>query len=189
MRLGVALRGLVAGLLVLALADCAEAASFEQTDVTDTNGRIGMSFSVVLDADPAVVQHHLTDYDRLYQLSDLIVESETLAADWGSGPRVRIVLRACVLFFCQTMRRVMTVQRTDSSAILRLADPAESDFSYANEIWRVHPHGRGTRLTYEAEFEPNFFVPPLIGPWLIKLQLRAALEEVVINLERLAVRD
>lgn len=166
---------------------CAAAlgASFERAEVTHEAGRYRLRFVVDIAAATPAVRALLTDYDHLDRLSAHIVESRRLTA---GGSRVRIVLEACVLVFCKTVRRVMAVETRANGDILTLADPAESDFRHAREIWQVNPQGRGTRLVYEAEFEPSFFVPPLIGPWLIKSRLRGALEEIATRLEELAAR-
>lgn len=48
---------------------------------------------------------------------------------------------------------------------------------------RVSPEGEGTRIEYHLEFIPNYWVPPLIGPALIRresrLQFEAIIEEMV----------
>jgi hypothetical protein len=80
----------------------------------------------------------------------------------------------------------MGVETRGNGDILTLADPAASDFRHARELWQLQPHAGGTRLTYQAEFEPAFFVPPLIGPWLIKARLRSELEDIAARLEQLA---
>jgi hypothetical protein len=173
---------------LLAALCCATAggASFERAEVTYQAGRYQLRFLVDLAAATPAVRALLTDYDHLDRLSAHIIESRRLAAGEDQA-RVRIVLEACVFVFCKTVRRVMAVETRANGDILTLADPAESDFRHAREIWQVSPQGRGTRLTYEAEFEPSFFIPPLIGPWLVKSRLREALEEIAARLEDLAV--
>lgn len=175
-------------LAVLGLAAAAGAAAgaqFEHTEVSHDGDRYRMRVAVVLAAEAGAVRRHLTDYDHLDRLSELIVDSRRLVGP-DDTPRVRIVLQACVLIFCKSVRRVMAVETGASGDILTLADPNQSDFSYARETWQVQAQGRATRLTYEAEFEPSFYVPPLIGPWLIKSRLGGALEEIAERLEQLA---
>ena len=176
-----------AALLAAVCCAAASGANFERAEVTHETGRYQLRFVVDLSAATAAVRALLTDYDHLDRLSAHIVESRRLTAGDG-GARVRIVLEACVFVFCKTVRRVMAVETRANGDILTLADPAESDFRHAREIWQVNPQDRGTRLVYEAEFEPSFFVPPLIGPWLIKSRLRGALEEIATRLEDLAAQ-
>ncbi len=173
-------------LLCAACATAALAARFERAAVRHEAGRYRLDFVVDLAAPTTPVRALLTDYDHLERLSAHIVESRRLPAVAGSEPQVRIVLRACVLIFCRTVRRVMAVERRANGDILTLADPAASDFTHARELWQLQPHAGGTRLTYQAEFAPAFFVPPLIGPWLIKARLHQELEDIAARLERLA---
>ena len=41
-------------------------------------------------------------------------------------------------------------------------------------------------MRFRSEIEPAFWVPPLIGPWLIQRALQAETLKSVANLERLA---
>ena len=45
--------------------------------------------------------------------------------------------------------------------------------------WRIEKLGEGTRVTYDAELMPNFWVPPLIGPHIVRRNVRNQLEGVV----------
>ena len=53
---------------------------------------------------------------------------------------------------------------------------------------RVSLEGEGTRLEYHLEFIPDFWVPPFIGPALIRresrLQFEAIIDEMVRRRER-----
>ena len=66
------------------------------------------------------------------------------------------------------------------------ADPRFSDFHEVSERWRIRPEGAQTRMEYNATLVPKFFVPPLIGPWVIKLRIRDSLLSGAETLETLA---
>ena len=44
----------------------------------------------------------------------------------------------------------------------------------------------GSRLIFFAALTPDFWVPPLIGPYIIKKKMREEAVETVLGLERLA---
>ncbi|MEA2079826.1 MAG: hypothetical protein U9P00_08215, partial [Pseudomonadota bacterium] len=44
----------------------------------------------------------------------------------------------------------------------------------------------GTRILMRSELAPDFWIPPLLGPWLIKRELRAEALQTMHNLERVA---
>ena len=46
--------------------------------------------------------------------------------------------------------------------------------------------GDGTKMTYKLEMEPDFFVPPVIGPWYLKRTLSQGGLRAVTRIERLA---
>ena len=52
--------------------------------------------------------------------------------------------------------------------------------------WQFWTEPTATRMRFSSEIEPSFWVPPLIGPWLIRHALYAEALRSVINLERLA---
>jgi hypothetical protein len=173
-------------LALLAVAPAAaRAAEIVHTDVTHEDGRYRVRFEVRLEAEAARVMRHLTDYAHLTHLSDSIVESRVLDED-SETKRVHIALRACVLFVCRTVRRTVDVEALPDGNRLTLTDPAGGDFHYSVERWQVLPEGGGTRLRYTAEAEPSFFVPPLIGPWLVKGVIRRELATTAARLEELA---
>jgi hypothetical protein len=64
--------------------------------------------------------------------------------------------------------------------------PEQSDFRVAAERWRILPEGTGTRFLYRAEIEPAFFVPPIIGPLVMRRVLARELRESAVRFEQLA---
>lgn len=161
------------------------AAEFIETEVTHADGRYRLRFEVRLDADPGQVRRRLTDYDHLDRLSDLIVASRRLPDGAGGAVRVHQRLRACVLFLCRSVQRVLEVETSDNGDILTRTDPSASDFEHGEETWQIRAEGRGARLHYRASLTPGFFIPPLIGPWLLKSRLREELETITHRLETL----
>ena len=66
-------------------------------------------------------------------------------------------------------------------------DPETSDFRYSWERWQFTPEEGGTVLMrYQFEMEPGFWVPPVIGPFMIRRTLREGGIEAVDRIERIA---
>jgi hypothetical protein len=173
--------------LALALADAPlPAAEFLETEVTHTDGRYRLRFEVRLAAEPAQVRRRLTDYDHLDRLSRVIVASRRLPDGADGAARVHQAMRACVLFLCRTVQRVLEVETADNGDILTRTDPGASDFEHGEETWQILAEDNGTRLRYRASQTPRFFIPPFIGPWLLKSRLRDELDTVA---QRLEARD
>ena len=65
--------------------------------------------------------------------------------------------------------------------------PEQSNFKYSTSEWLLEPHEGGTKMTYRLEMEPDFFVPPIIGPWYLKRVLSTGGVRAVNRIERLAL--
>lgn len=173
------------GLLASALAlQSVQAADVRHLDVVHDRGTYTVSFDVLIDADPGRVRRLLTDYNHLDRLSDTISESRVLAIN-AAATRVKVVTHACVLFLCKTVTRVEDAHVRGDDIETR-GVPEQSDFAYARERWRVTRQDAGARVEYQAIFVPSFYVPPFVGPLLIKAAMRDELNTAARRLEALA---
>lgn len=177
-------------LLALGLwAPAVVAGSIERLETAHANGRYTVSFEVVLDAPRDKVWRIMTDYERLPRVSKIITESRVLERQDANRHRVGVTLEACVLFFCKTVKRVVEIAAKPSTDITVTEDPASPHFRSAVERWRVAAEGAATRLNYTAEVVPNFFIPPLIGPPVVKYFLRREIRLTAFEVEALAKHE
>ena len=183
MRAG--LRAAACALWTLAAVAPARAATILETQVSHSDNVYRIRFAVLIDAPVARVRAVMTDFAQLTKLTDTLIESEVISRSAGKQ-RIRVVFRTCVLFFCKQMRKTEDVETLSDGDIVTVAVPEESDFHRAEARWRLAGDGASTRVEYDAEMEPRFFVPPLIGPALVKSKIRRELIATVANLERLA---
>ena len=65
--------------------------------------------------------------------------------------------------------------------------PKLSDFQHGYARVNIWQEPTGTRVLIRSEVRPDFWIPPIIGPWLIKRKLRSEALETVQNLERVAL--
>ena len=79
--------------------------------------------------------------------------------------------RGCILFFCKSLVRQGYVEREHNVVLRAFADPDRSDFKFSNETWQFSEKDGGTSVVYSLEMQPGFWVPPGIGPYLIKRKL------------------
>jgi hypothetical protein len=171
------------GLLASAFAS---AADIERLEATHTDHRYTLSFEVVLAAERDKVWQIMTDYENLPRLSKTIGESHILKTEHSPEHRVSITFHACILIFCKTMKKVVDIEARPQDDIVVTGVPALSDFSYSVEHWEVSAEGAKTRLRYSAEMVPDFFIPPLIGPWVVKSFLQREIRGIAIKVEELA---
>ena len=164
-------RLLKALLLLGAIMPSAQAAELVRIDVTRDAGTFNFSAEFVTDAQPEFVLGRLTDYPNFKQLNPAIMESVMLKQLDSSSAQVRIVIRSCVLIFCSdvTQVQIFTAGRRELQAVIL---PEQSDFRSGRVHWRFKPEGAGTKVSLDAQLEPDFWIPPIIGLFLIKRYLK-----------------
>ena len=69
------------------------------------------------------------------------------------------------------MTQVQDVKQHAGGMIEAVTVPALSDFRRGIYRWQLRGENAATRMRFTAVLEPDFWVPPLIGPWMIKRKL------------------
>ena len=179
---------LLAAVLLSFGAPCSEAAKIVEVQVEQDSGAYHIYFEILIEAPKDRVYEILSDYDSLDELSPGIVKSEMLSGEAGDEAKIDLTLRPCVWKLCRKMRKVSQVSINAYGAIVYTTIPSESDFKRGRErviIKETKTTGQ-TRVTYNASLAPDFFVPPLIGSWLIKRYVRQNLSVSMERVEMLA---
>jgi len=157
-----------------------------EATVTSEDKRYFISIDVVINADAQRVYKILTDYNNLTNISESITESNLIYSLSDNDHRVKVTTEACVTFFCKTIVQVQDVEQLPGMIIISTTVPEKSDVDYAHARWKVTNEDGLTRINFNADLKPSFWVPPLIGPPLIERTLRNEAIEVIEGLERLA---
>ncbi len=139
-----------------------------------------------IDAPQAAVRRIVTDYPNLSRLNPAIRSSKVLAAYGPGSSRVRTVTHACVLFFCKDIVQVQDVKVMPDGEVVATTVPALSDFKSAVARWRLSRQDDATVMDFSARFVPAFWVPPVIGPWLIRHKLSDEMAQTAQRIEQLA---
>ncbi|MGH8280561.1 MAG: hypothetical protein ACRERZ_00065, partial [Gammaproteobacteria bacterium] len=92
----------------------------------------------------------------------------------------------CVVIFCQTVKQLQRFTELDPEDIVAVTLPDGSNVKQGTSSWHLQAEGSGTRLHWQANIEPDFWVPPFIGPRAIERQLRNQALESMQAMERLA---
>lgn len=176
------LRSLVAVVLLAGVPPAAGAAEIVSAGVERTGERYEVDFAVILEGDRERVWEIITDYVRFAAVSPTVASSRVVSGRPGGDARVEVVLRPCVLvIFCKTIKKTSDAD-IDSEAfrLEYVAVPGLSDFHAARETITLHDETRNdsprVRFVYAAVLEPKFFVPPFVGPWLIRRAITQDLE-------------
>ncbi len=128
----------------------------------------------------------LTDFPNLNRINDSIQHSEVLEINSPQHHCVRTEAKVCVAMLCKTIVQVQDVSALPDGNLLATIRATRSDFSYGVARWEFWKDGVMTHMRFRSEIQPAFWVPPLIGPWLIRHALHDEALKSVTNLERLA---
>lgn len=150
------------------------------------DNRYSMKSEAWFDASVDELYRVLTDYELFRKFTSAIVESSNIEPDEQGRPRFYTRMEGCLLFWCQSFTRNGYLLLTPSYEVVAITDPEESDFKFSQEHWRLEQDGDGTRMIYSFEMEPAFWVPPLVGPYVIKRTLKRGGADAIDRIEALA---
>lgn len=154
----------------------ATAATLERVEFEQTEQHYVASMWIRLDVPAAEAFAVMTDFDALPRLNPSIIEAEMVADN-----RLRTVVSMCVLFFCKRVQQVQVVTMPGELRLTMRILPEQSDLKFGTASWHFVPLGpKQSRIVFRAEIAPDFWVPPLIGPWLIENKIT---EETLITSE------
>ena len=175
------LRGLCVSLLLFPYA--LSAGDILDSKVTHDGVVYRLSITARVDAPLAIVYQSMTDFTNLSALNPAIEESQVLASEDPRRQRVRSVIRVCILVFCKRVEQVQDVNLIDSRTLEATMVPGAGDFRGGLARWEFTPDGDGTVLHFTEVFEPDFWVPPVIGSWLIEKKLVNEVAETAMYIE------
>jgi len=142
-----------------------------------------LSITARVEAPLAVVYRSITDFSNLAAINPDIEESEVLESQGADRQRVRSVVRVCILVFCKRVEQVQDIILVDSRTVVATMVPGAGDFRAGLARWELTAVGTTTDLHFTETFEPDFWVPPLIGPWLIEKKLVREVAETTLYIE------
>jgi hypothetical protein len=162
------------------------AASIRTLEVDYEDGVYSLESNTWLDAPREAIFNVLTDYERFGRISSTYKEYGFLEPDADGVPIVHTRMEGCVLFFCVSITRVERMITMIPRFIRTDTLPEKSDFRSSVSEWTLEPEAGGTSMTYSLVMEPDFWVPPLIGPWVLKRRLSRGGTGAINRIERIA---
>jgi ribosome-associated toxin RatA of RatAB toxin-antitoxin module len=172
---------------LISLSGIACSAELRDVVVEREDNHYELRSEALFDVSPESLYDVLSNYDLFTKFTSAIVESRNVEADEEGRPRFYSRMEGCVMLWCKSFIRNGHLLLKPKTEIIAISNPDESDFTLSKERWELVPEGEGTVLIYEFEMEPDFWVPPVIGPYLIMRALRAGAERAINRIEALAV--
>lgn len=176
----------VVAFLLLYIA-AANAAELREIFVEKVGDRYHLSSTTYFEASQSQLYKALTDFEKYPLFSSAFVEGENREPDEKGRPGFYTKMEGCALLFCKTYIRAGYLELQAEFDIIAITDPEQSNFAYGLERWQLIPEGEGTIMIYDFEMEPGFWVPPLIGPYVIKRALKASGGNAVGRIEAVAL--
>jgi len=168
----------------------AHAAQVRDVNVARQGEEFVITMRLVMDAPAPAVFRALQDYAALARYNPDLRAVRVEAT--GAPDRVRLftTIHTCVLVFCKTMHQeqIMTATASADGGVLT-ADLVRGDFRRGQGRWTVGPcptPRRATCMDIRIELVPAFWVPPLIGPWVIRRKMDEEARRTSAGLERTA---
>lgn len=168
---------------LLCLADSVPAAELLEFEFSRDQRRYTVRSEAYIDVPPEGVYAVLTDYEHLHRLSSLVTESRELRPTADGERRVYTLNEGCVAFFCRSVEKIERLVATPHSQIETTVIAAQSDLGFGVSRWQLRPEGRGTRLVYNTETQVGFWVPPVIGNYLLSRWLKKGANNALARIE------
>jgi hypothetical protein len=178
------MRALILMLVVLPV--FASAATLREVTVDHVDGTYVMRSEAWFDVRIEKIFALLLDWDQSTKFSSVIVESRNLAPAPDGRGRFYSRNRGCLWFFCKSFERYGFVEHEPFKFIVATIDPEKSDFEVSDERWEFHEEADGTVVIYAFRMKPKFFIPPLIGPAILKSKLKNGGVNAIDRIEALA---
>jgi hypothetical protein len=162
------------------------AAEVYVADASSEGPRYRVNIEALVSAPEPDVRSLLTDYAHLGRINPAIKISEILLQRKSGDLRVRTVTDVCVWFYCKRIHQVQDVTQDADGSVSAVVIPEQSDFRYGVAHLALKQEANGTRVLIRGELEPDFWIPPLIGRWMIRDKLIEEALVIIENLERVA---
>ena len=175
-----------AAMILLLSARPAFASEVISLQVTNQGDLYMLESENYLEASVESVFQVLMDYDNYTRLSSVYQESRQLAPGPDGAPRVYTLARGCIVFVCRSVEKVERLDANPNHRIVATVIPELSNLQQGVTEWVLRSEGGGTRLSYRMELLPKFWIPPLIGPPVIRYVLAKGGKNALQRLENLA---
>jgi hypothetical protein len=150
-----------------------------------------MHINATVDADIDSVIRIITDFENLPLINPYLKESKLLDNPEDERTTVNMLTEICVLFLCYNTRHVQTFHFIENGILFSRIIPEKSDFQAGWMRWEIKEMDSNkiypvTRIILDIEMVPDFFVPPVIGPYQIKRIMLKMTRAIILNLEKKA---
>ena len=176
-------------LLLCLLIPLALAADLIDLHIAEAEGVYSIDVTMQMQVPAQYVHRVLTDYAHIYRLDPAITDSEILSSADDGVVRVRTRIDDCIAFFCKKIEMVEDVRDQDHGDLKATIVSKLSSFKSGHTEWKILGIGERTQVIYQAQMEPDFLIPPMIGVYFVKQKLQQRLLASMERIECIARRQ
>ena len=162
------------------------ASTLDHLEVT----HVGKRYQVVMHARMQTTAERayavFTDFSKLPDINRAIVRAVPIEGGAPGAQRLHTQVRVCIMGICRVFDQVQDMHTNPPEHLRAQVLPQHSNLRFGHASWRIWNEDGQARLIFEAVVEPDFWIPPLIGPWLIERKLRQEAEDTAKGIERMA---
>jgi hypothetical protein len=157
-----------------------------EVEILEQSGVYQIKVVAIIDAPASSVRQVLTDFVHIYRLNPSIIESEVLKRHSDGSISVRTRIIGCAAYFCEEIERVERVHLLPSGNLFAEIIPEQSGFKSGQTLWRIKAVGEFCEVTYLSDMEPDVYIPPIVGKFLLKKSIRNEMQISFKNLEKIS---
>jgi uncharacterized membrane protein len=176
-------------LVVIGFPLIAHSAEVLDSVVTQQHGRYMMHTETVVQAPVSKVRALLMNYENFPRLNSDIKRVESMEYLDDGGVRMGISSEFCILAICLHYNWIQDVRHLPDGDIAMTIVPNRGDFQQGTGRWHMLPDNGGTRLLFDLDLTPKYWLPPVFGSWLMKQKLYDKAIEFAEGLERMAISN
>ena len=169
---------------LLLLTSTSQAGKVSRAHVDYEGGHYLVSVEMKIEARVDAVYAILTDFNHLTALNEVIKVSKLLQSE-GKVHVIQLEAEGCVWVFCRRVKQQQRVTELGNGYIQAVTLPDKSDLEYGRVLWHIVQQDGFTLINYHADVVPAFFVPPLLGPYLLKGRMLEEAQKTIEGIERL----
>ena len=142
--------------------------------------RFHMGLDMRLRAPIRRVWQVITDYTDIERLNPAVKRATVIRR--AGLTLLRMHITSCVLFICFPVTQTEAMTTRGHQWVRGVIIPQLSSFRSGYSQWRLRAVAGGTEARFEATLTPSFYIPPLIGPWMIRRKLRDEMDKTAAHL-------
>jgi len=167
---------------------CADVNSVE---VSQKKGVYHMHVNMTVNADIDSIKKIITDYENLTLTNPYLKKSKVINKSEDERITVSMLTRICIFLICYNIRHVQTFHHVKNNVLYSRIIPGMSDFKSGWMRWEIKEQDSNgispaTQIIFDTEIAPDFFIPPVIGPYKMKKKMLEIAKATINNLEETA---